>query len=181
MQTKSRFRISATSGFSYDSPSMTWHQWHQTAPMSRRMGFFSSRARVNAASPQGSQWTGWWAADFRYAEGSVARRLAMLLRCDTQDHETEAAQPAHAGENHEYPVPHNPPIAGGIVADGIWAPPPAEQSTALRLVPRWCKERPGTFQAIDRSAHQKAGKSEPHRGASRVWDRHRGEPKERGH
>src|SRR2546430_7073097 len=29
------------------------------------------------SSPQGCQCTGWWAADFKYAEGSVARRLAI--------------------------------------------------------------------------------------------------------
>src|SRR5216683_3305469 len=51
---------------------MTWHQWHHTAPMSRRIGFFSRRARANAASLHGDQWTGWWAADLRYAEGSDA-------------------------------------------------------------------------------------------------------------
>src|SRR5437667_5322047 len=70
MHTKSLFSSSATAGSSYDSPSMTWHQWHQTAPMSRRIGLFSCRARSNAASPHGDQWTGWCAADLRYAEVS---------------------------------------------------------------------------------------------------------------
>ena len=32
---------------------MTWHQWHQTAPMSSRMGLSSAWARANAASPHG--------------------------------------------------------------------------------------------------------------------------------
>src|SRR5207249_5055888 len=62
---------------SYDSPSITWHQWHHTAPMSSKIGLSSPRARASAASPQGCQCTGWWAADFKYAEGSVARRLAI--------------------------------------------------------------------------------------------------------
>src|SRR5207253_7414649 len=75
MHTKSALRSSATRASSYDSPSMTWHQWHHTAPMSSRMGLSSVRARANAASPHGCQCTGWWAADLRYAEGSETRRL----------------------------------------------------------------------------------------------------------
>src|SRR5260370_26598028 len=75
MQTKSRFNSSATAGSSYDSPSMTWHQWHHTAPMSSRIGSFSCRARVNAASPHGDQWTGWCAADLRYADDSEVSRF----------------------------------------------------------------------------------------------------------
>src|SRR5438445_3050081 len=75
MHTKSALRSSATPASSYDSPSMTWHQWHHTAPMSSRMGLSSVRARANAASPHGCQCTGWWAADLRYAEGSETRRL----------------------------------------------------------------------------------------------------------
>src|SRR2546423_15307604 len=76
MHTKSALRTSATRASSYDSPSITWHQWHHTAPMSSRIGLSSARARANAASPQGCQCTGWWAADLREAEGSVAGRLA---------------------------------------------------------------------------------------------------------
>src|SRR2546426_273378 len=44
MQMKSRFSSSATCGSSYDSPSITWHQWHHTAPMSSRIGLSSARA-----------------------------------------------------------------------------------------------------------------------------------------
>src|SRR5207245_10521486 len=75
MHTKSRLRSSATLESSYDSPSMTWHQWHHTAPMSSRMGLSSVRARANAASPHGCQCIGWWAADLRYAGGSETRRV----------------------------------------------------------------------------------------------------------
>src|ERR1041385_6199343 len=45
--------------------------------MSSRIGLCSSRARVNAASPHGSQCTGWCAADCRYADGSAVSALAM--------------------------------------------------------------------------------------------------------
>jgi hypothetical protein len=58
-------RYAARAGSSYDSRSITWHQWHHTAPMSSRMGLFSSRARAKAGSLQGCQWTGWCAADVR--------------------------------------------------------------------------------------------------------------------
>src|SRR6266511_185396 len=75
MHTKSRFSSSATAGSSYDSPSMTWHQWHQTSPMSRRIGFFSFPARSNAASPLGAQWTGWCDAVLRYADDSEVSRF----------------------------------------------------------------------------------------------------------
>src|SRR5260370_995151 len=75
MHTKSRLRISAILESSYDSPSMTWHQWHHTAPMSSRIGLCSVCARANAASPHGSQWTGWCAADLRQADGSEASRF----------------------------------------------------------------------------------------------------------
>jgi hypothetical protein len=41
---------------------MTWHQWHQAAPISRRMGLSSRRARSKASSHHGYHATGWWAA-----------------------------------------------------------------------------------------------------------------------
>src|SRR5258706_9860466 len=96
MQTKSRFNSSATAGSSYDSPSMTWHQWHHTAPMSRRIGFFSCCARANAASPHGDQWTGSCAADFRYADGSEASYIDHAAPPLNQEPETRLRQHLHA-------------------------------------------------------------------------------------
>src|SRR5580704_7044788 len=54
---------------------MTWHQWHQTAPISRRMGLSSARARAKASSPHSYHSTGWWAAERRYGLAELARRL----------------------------------------------------------------------------------------------------------
>src|SRR6266487_4424696 len=65
----------ARSGSSYDSRSITWHQWHHVAPMSRRIGRSSSFARPNASSPHGCQSTGWFAAPLRYVDVSRARRF----------------------------------------------------------------------------------------------------------
>ena len=48
----------ATSSFSKDSCSMTWHQWHVEYPIDRKIGLSSARARANASSPQGYQSTG---------------------------------------------------------------------------------------------------------------------------
>src|SRR5215472_11573494 len=58
----------AISGSSYDSRSITWHQWHHTAPISRSIGLFSACARANAASPHAFQFTGWWRAERKYDE-----------------------------------------------------------------------------------------------------------------
>src|SRR2546426_12340632 len=69
--------IFAISGSSYDSWSITWHQWHHTAPMSRRIGLSSAFAFANASSPHGYQSTGWWAAPFRYEDASFARRFVL--------------------------------------------------------------------------------------------------------
>src|SRR2546422_6903405 len=67
--------IFATSGSSYDSWSITWHQWHHTAPMSRRIGLSSAFAFANASSPHAYQSTGWWAAPLRYEDISFTRRF----------------------------------------------------------------------------------------------------------
>src|SRR6266853_5821586 len=55
---------------------MTWHQWHQTAPMSRRMGLSSDLARAKAASPHSCQSMGWWAAERRYGLAESFRRFS---------------------------------------------------------------------------------------------------------
>src|SRR6267378_2544030 len=55
---------------------MTWHQWHQTAPISRRMGLSSDLARSNAASPHSCQSMGWWAAERRYGLAESFRRFS---------------------------------------------------------------------------------------------------------
>ena len=62
-----RSRVSA-----HDSRSITWHQWHHTAPMSSRIGLSSLAARSNAASPHSIHPTGWRIADRRYAEAALA-------------------------------------------------------------------------------------------------------------
>ena len=36
--------------------SITWHQWHQVAPLSKRISLSSRRARSKTASLHGSQW-----------------------------------------------------------------------------------------------------------------------------
>ena len=56
--TKCLLMIDAIAGFSYDSRSITWHQWHHTAPMSSRMGLSSRVARSNASVPHACQRTG---------------------------------------------------------------------------------------------------------------------------
>src|SRR2546427_9687286 len=71
--------IFAISGSSYDSWSITWHQWHHTAPMSRRIGLSSAFAFANASSPHGYQSPGWWAAPFRYEGASFAGRLSATV------------------------------------------------------------------------------------------------------
>src|SRR6266576_4058475 len=80
---KLSFTICATSGSSYDSRSITWHQWHQTAPMSSSMGLFSRWAAAKASSPHSCQRMGWCIAERRYAEDAWARELsefdAMML------------------------------------------------------------------------------------------------------
>src|SRR5712692_2208494 len=53
---------------------MTWHQWHQTAPMSSRIGLSSARARAKASSPHSYQLTGWCAAERRYGLAEWAKR-----------------------------------------------------------------------------------------------------------
>src|ERR1700729_3517707 len=52
---KSRLTASITPGSEYDVSSMTWHQWHQTAEIERRIGLSSSTARAKACGPHGSQ------------------------------------------------------------------------------------------------------------------------------
>ena len=42
-------------GIFVDSRSMTWHQWHHTAPMSSSMGLSSALARSKAAGPHSYQ------------------------------------------------------------------------------------------------------------------------------
>src|SRR6202040_3432837 len=58
---------------------MTWHQWHQTAPMSRRMGLSSDLTRAKAASPHSCQSMGWWAAERRYG---LTESFSRFSGCD---------------------------------------------------------------------------------------------------
>src|SRR3954453_21490130 len=51
---------------------MTWHQWHQTAPIERPIRRSSARARANASSPHSCHSTRldervWWIVIFRGA------------------------------------------------------------------------------------------------------------------
>src|SRR6266849_2227762 len=49
----SRLMRSMTPWFEYDLSSMTWHQWHQTAEIDRRMGRSREAASPKAFSDQG--------------------------------------------------------------------------------------------------------------------------------
>src|SRR2546428_13560714 len=82
--TKFSLMTDARSGSSYDSRSITWHQWHQVAPMSSRIGRSSSFARRKASSPHGYHWTGWWAAPFRYVEDSRESRFSAMEGTQTR-------------------------------------------------------------------------------------------------
>src|SRR5512147_453361 len=73
--TKCRFISAAISGFSNDSRSITWHQWHAEYPTESRTGLSSARARAKASSPHGYQSTGLCACCSRYGLVSRARRL----------------------------------------------------------------------------------------------------------
>src|SRR5205814_4849698 len=73
--TNRSFTSCATSGSSYDSRSITWHQWHHTAPMSSRIGLFSRLASSNASSPHSCQRIGWCMAERRYEEEALEREL----------------------------------------------------------------------------------------------------------
>src|SRR5262249_21158177 len=75
MATKCSLMIAATSGFSYDSRSITWHQWHHTAPISSRIGLFSRFAVSNASGPHSCQWIGWCMAERREEEDALASEL----------------------------------------------------------------------------------------------------------
>src|SRR4029077_150778 len=55
---------------------MTWHQWHHTAPMSRRIGLSSAVARAKAWSFHSCQSIGWCEAERRYGLAECCRRLA---------------------------------------------------------------------------------------------------------
>src|SRR6267378_5319574 len=55
---------------------MTWHQWHHTAPISRRMGLSSALARAKAASFHSCQSIGWCAAERRYGLAESFRRFS---------------------------------------------------------------------------------------------------------
>src|SRR4051812_50142530 len=46
--------------------------------MSRSTGLSALRAAAKASSLQGNQWIGWWAAERRYDELAVPRRLAVI-------------------------------------------------------------------------------------------------------
>src|SRR5689334_11774648 len=63
---------SASSALSYDSRSITWHQWHHTAPISSRIGLFSRLAAANASSPHWYHRIGWCMADLRYEDDACA-------------------------------------------------------------------------------------------------------------
>src|SRR6516165_4494371 len=79
--TKCRFRSAATSSFSKDSCSMTWHQWHVEYPTERNTGLSSRLAFSNASSPHGYQSTGLLACCSKYGLFSAARRFG-ILQCN---------------------------------------------------------------------------------------------------
>src|SRR6516164_3665936 len=57
---------------------MTWHQWHQTAPMSRRIGLSCDLACEKASSPHSYQSIGWCAAERRYGLAEFFRRFSVM-------------------------------------------------------------------------------------------------------
>src|SRR5215471_3928495 len=57
---------------------MTWHQWHQTAPMSSRIGLSWELAREKASSPHSYQAIGWCAAERRYGLAEFFRRFSFM-------------------------------------------------------------------------------------------------------
>src|ERR1700722_13900030 len=57
---------------------MTWHQWHQTAPISNRIGLSSLFARSKASGPHSYQSTGWCIAERRDGLAARARRTSDL-------------------------------------------------------------------------------------------------------
>src|SRR5882724_6642814 len=57
---------------------MTWHQWHHTAPISRRIGLSSDSARAKAESPHSCQSIGWCAAERRYGLAESFKRFSGL-------------------------------------------------------------------------------------------------------
>src|SRR3954452_15801438 len=97
MAMNSRLMISATAGSSYDSRSITWHQWHHTAPMSKRMGLFSCLALANASSPHSCHWMGWCMAERRYEDADCARALVAVEECDMTFQCIAKRKPADAG------------------------------------------------------------------------------------
>src|SRR5580693_996756 len=66
---------------------MTWHQWHHTAPISRRMGLSSDSARAKAGSPHSCQSMGWWAAERRYG---LAESFKRFSGCDDTNNPFDA-------------------------------------------------------------------------------------------
>ena len=75
IQTKASFIFAATSSFSKDSCSITWHQWQVVYPIERKIGLSSSFAFVNASSPQGYQSTGFAACCSKYGLSSNTKRF----------------------------------------------------------------------------------------------------------
>src|SRR5580698_9081522 len=68
----------AVSASSYDSWSITWHQWHHTAPTSSSTGLSSASARSKASGPHGSHCTGWCIAERRYEEDEEESAFATI-------------------------------------------------------------------------------------------------------
>src|SRR5712691_5350304 len=74
---------------------MTWHQWHQTAPMSSRIGLSSALARSNAASPHSCQSMGWCAAERREGLAESFRRF-LVARAKRHPFEQRTGQASSA-------------------------------------------------------------------------------------
>src|SRR5260370_13418328 len=53
-------------------------QWHQRAPMSRRLGLSSARPRAHASSPHSYHPSGWCAAERRYGLAERAKRPSVF-------------------------------------------------------------------------------------------------------
>src|SRR6266566_7517190 len=136
-----------------------------------------ARARKRGVAP-GHPVDGLMSGGFEIGGGFRRQKVKHSRSRDCVREDDETAHPAHGGDKDEQPVPTDPAVAGGIVADRIRAPPPPEEPAALGLVPRRLEEWPGALHTVHRSAYQHAGDYEPRGGAKRVRNRRRAEPEE---
>src|ERR1700761_6156622 len=83
--------IRAVAASSYDSRSITWHQWHHTAPISSRMGLSSPAARANASTPHSCQATGWCMAERKYEDAASASEFVESVIYDQSIHSAAGA------------------------------------------------------------------------------------------